>query len=154
EDAVIAQAALSGNGLAECLDYYNDFHRALLPDAPWLFVVSFEELIANVKSVTETFNLHFGTGFTAPARSPAARFAAQENPDVRRKKRSGEIRLQKPVNPKSGLRQQLRRQLAETPALQRKLVRARELYTVFAPVTPGVPVQPLDLTTRNLPALA
>jgi hypothetical protein len=154
EDAAVSHAILSNSTLGECLDYYNDFHGVLLPNAPWLFVVTFEELMTRVATVTESFNLHFGTNVTPPARSPASSFSAAPPSPARPGGSTAVLKVSRPAPNKPGVRQELRRRLRESRVLERKLARARRLYQVFVPDARGLPAVRFDLTTRHLPALA
>jgi hypothetical protein len=150
EDAVVSGAIISNTSLSECLDYYNDFHRLLRPNAPWLFVVTTEELVTQLARVIESFNLHYRTNYLAPdVVFPAAEAGAPPPAAV-----VGELRVSRPASGKRSLRRELRERLRETPSLRRKLERARQLYSAFVPRGSGIHVPSLDLTTRHLPTLA
>jgi hypothetical protein len=154
EDAVISHAILSNTTLGECLDFYNDFHRVLVPNAPWLFVVPFEELMTRVATVTEAFNLHFGTSLIPPARSPASNIPESTGAQVAEISTSVDLKVARPLPNKPGIRQELRQRLRESKVLQRKLERARVLYQAFVPASQAVPKFSFDVTTRQLPAMA
>lgn len=155
EDAIVSGAIISNTSLSECLDYYNDFHRLLLPNAPWLFMVTIEELVTQFPTVIEAFNLHFQTNYIAPdgnfaaALSPSGPAPSPASPPA-----AGELRVSRPLVSKPSLRRELRERLREIPALRRKLERARQLYSAFVPGGRRIIVPSLDLTTRHLPSLA
>jgi hypothetical protein len=119
-----------------------------------LFIVTFEELVSQFDAAMDCFNIHFHTNYAAPAESPAARFSTAEAPAMKKAATPGELRVSRPTPSRSSARKELRQRLHDTPSLQRKLARARKLYSVFVPGTRRVPVLPLNLTTRHLPSLA
>jgi hypothetical protein len=152
-DAVISWAILSNRSLAECLDYYNDFHRVLSLHATWLFVAPFEEVMTQFATVIDAFNLHYRTNYAAPAQNPAAVLAASAQPQ-RSNGSASELRVSRPAPTPSSLKHELRQRLHETPRLCRKLDRARELYSAFVPGGRRALVPKLNLSTRHLPSLA
>ncbi len=153
EDAVVSWSVLSGQPVADCLDYYLDFHRKLLPNAPWFLVVTPGELMTQFDQVMEIFNLHFQTSYAAPDVCANNSLLWEDMALVRPGSAPGELRLARA--PKiSGARKDARQFLHSTPALRRKLDAARELYVAFVPGNRRAPVPPLNVTTRHLPTLA
>src|SRR5579863_3466138 len=51
EDAALSWAIFWQECIGECLDYYVDFHRTLLPYVPDLFIVQFDEAITRFDAV-------------------------------------------------------------------------------------------------------
>ena len=154
EDAVVSGAIISNTSLSECLDYYNDFHRLLRPNAPWLFVVTTEELVTQFARVIESFNLHYRTNYIAPDENFTTPISMSPQALPSPAAIAVELRVSRPASGKPSLRRELRERLRETPALRRKLERARRLYSAFVPRGSGIHVPSLDLTTRHLPTLA
>ena len=153
-DAVVSHAILSNGDLGDCLDYYNDFHRILSPNASWLFVVTFEEIMTQFATVIDGFNLHYRTDYGAPTQNPAA-FLAAAGPTPTPPDGSGhELRVVRPAASHSSLKQELRQRLHENPVLRRKLEHARQLYSAFVPSGRRTPIPKLSLSTRHLPSLA
>jgi hypothetical protein len=152
-DAAISAAILSGRRLGESLDYYNDFHRVMAPQASWMFVVPFEDIMTQCATVIESFNLHYRTEYAAPAQNPAARLAtkpSEPQPDgaVR------ELRVARPSLISSNLKYQLRQQLHESPALRRKLEHARKYYSAFLLGERRTKLPNFNVSTRHLPSMA
>jgi hypothetical protein len=154
EEAVVSLAILSNGAPGDCLDYYLDFHGKLKPNAPWLFVVTPAELMAQFETVVEIFNLHFQTNYAAPDPRVVERFAARQPARIRPDSAPAELRVARPVAKGGGARQELRRRLQESPRLRRRLEAARQLYVEFVPGNRKVPLPPLNLTTRHLPTMA
>ncbi|HWY77937.1 MAG TPA: hypothetical protein VN281_20145 [Verrucomicrobiae bacterium] len=153
-DAAVSHAILSNRDLADCLDYYNDFHRILSPHASWLFVVTFEEIMTQFATVIDGFNLHYRTAYLAPAQNPAAFLAASTPGATAPEASSHELRVVRPAASHSSLKQELRQRLHENPVLRRKLEHARQLYSAFVPGGRRTPIPKLSLSTRHLPSLA
>lgn len=153
-DAVISSAILSNSSLAESLDYYNDFHRVMAPQASWLFVVPFEDIMTQCATVIESFNLHFRTNYSAPVQNPAARLTsaiqATSQPDgaVR------ELRVARPSLISSDLKHELRKRLHESATLRRKLEHARKYYSAFLLGERRTKLPAFNVSTRHLPSLA
>jgi hypothetical protein len=152
-DAVISAAILSSCSLGESLDYYNDFHRVMAPQASWMFVVPFEDIMTQCATVVESFNLHYRTEYAAPAQNPAARLATrptapQPEGDVR------ELRVARPSAISSDLKHQLRTRLHESPALRRKLEHARRYYSAFLLGERRTKLPNFNVSTRHLPSMA
>ena len=152
-DAVISWTILSNRNLGECLDYYNDFHRALAPQAPWLFVVPFDEAMSRFATVIEGFNVHYHTNYSTPAQNPAAFLATEGESQPRPEPAVRELRIIRPVAAHSDLKQELRLRLHESPRLRRKLERARQFHLAFVPGG-RTRVPQLNVSTRHLPSLA
>jgi PAS domain S-box-containing protein len=145
EDAVISWAILWGGYLEESLDYYIDFHRALLPEVPRLFVATFDLITRDFGAVVEAFNQHFGTRYAAPtpgAESTKEVFSRLETTALLS---GNELTVCRPSAKRAQLKPELRRRLRENPELIRKLELANELYAAFT-VTPLGRAFPQHLT--------
>ncbi len=153
-DAVISAAILSNRSLGECLDYYNDFHRVMAPQASWLYVVPFEEIMTQFATVIEAFNIHYRTNYAAPAQNPAARLSAAGPSPSQPEVAVRELRVARPSAACSSLKQELRQRLHESPAHRRKLEQARKYYSAFAGGERRAKIAPFDISTRHLPSLA
>lgn len=153
-DAVISSAILSNCSLRESLDYYNDFHRVMAPQASWLFVVPFEDVMTQCATVIESFNLHYRTDYAAPAQNPAARLAAAVPSAPEPEVAVRELRVARPSLISSDRKHELRRLLHESPALRRKLEHARRYYSAFLLGERRTKVPTFNVSTRHLPSMA
>jgi hypothetical protein len=153
-DAVISAAILSNRSLGESLDYYNDFHRVMAPQASWMFVVPFEDIMTQCATVIEGFNVHYLTNYLAPAQNPAARLAAAVQAASEPEVAARELRVARPSLIASDLKHELRKQLHESPALRRKLERARKHYSAFLVGERRTKLPTFNVSTRHLPSLA
>src|SRR3954463_12597754 len=84
EDSVVSWTIFwrGQHELADSLDYYIDFHRALLPYREKIFVAVFERIIHEFESVMRQFNSRFGTDYAEPEpsqRTADARMAIIED---------------------------------------------------------------------------
>jgi hypothetical protein len=153
-DAVISAAILSNRGVGESLDYYNDFHRVLAPQASWLFVVPFEDIMTQCATVIESFNLHYRTNYAAPAQNPGARLSAAVQLTPQPEVAVRELRVARPSPIFSDRKHELRRRLHESLALRRKLERARKYYSAFLAGERRTKVPTFNVSTRHLPSMA
>ncbi len=131
EDAVISWTILWGGHLEESLNYYLDFHRALLPHVSRLLVATFEMVTADFGAVTERFNQRFGTHYAAFRHAPAAVTECFSRIDKTSPLSGSELGVCRPSEKRAKMKPKLRQQLRETPALIRKLEMANERYAAF-----------------------
>jgi hypothetical protein len=153
-DAVISSAILSNYSLGESLDYYNDFHRAIAPQAAWLFVAPFEDIMTQCATVIESFNVHYCTNFLAPAQNPAAWLSGAGEPASQPEGAVRELRVARPSRIHSDLKHELRKRLHESPRLRRKLEHARKYYSTFLLGERRTKLPTFNVSTRHLPSLA
>ena len=154
DEAVVSWTILSRGAPGDCLDYYLDFHHKLRANAPWLFIVTPGELMSQFDTVMEIFNLHFQTNYAAPEPGAVEKFKTREGARIQPDSAHAELRIERLVPKGSGVRQELRRRMEESPRLRSKLEMARHLYKEFVPANRKVPMPPLNLTTRHLPTMA
>jgi len=154
-DAAISAAILANCSLGESLDYYNDFHRVMAPQASWMFVAPFEDIMAQCATVIESFNLHYRTNYAAPAQNPAARlYAAGPSSAPQPEGAVRELRVARPSPICSGLKNEMRQRLHESPALRRKLEQARKYYSTFLLGERRTKLPNFNVSTRHLPSMA
>jgi hypothetical protein len=153
-DAVISAAILCNRNLGECLDYYNDFHRVMAPQASWLYVVPFDEIMTQCATVIEGFNVHYRTNYAAPAQNLAGRLSATEPSPSQPEGAIRELKLARPSTVCPSLKQELRQRLHESAANRRKLEQARQYYSAFAGGERRTKSTPFNVSTQHLPSLA
>jgi hypothetical protein len=153
-DAVISAAMLTGSRLGDCLDYYNDFHRVMAPQASWLYVVAFDDIMTQFATVIEAFNVHYRSNYAAPAQNPASQLASGKEIPTQPENAVRELRVARTSSNLSGLKQELRQRLHESPKLRRKLEQARKYYAAFAGPEARTKAAQLNVSTRHLPSLA
>lgn len=152
-EAVISAAILSGSSLGECLDYYNDFHRVMAPQATWLYVVPFDEIMTQFATVIEAFNVHYRTSYAAPAQNPVARIGGAGSLKPQPEVVARELRVARPSSISSSVKQELRQRLHDSARLRRKLELARKYYAAFAGAERRNKATSFDVSTRHLPSL-
>ncbi|HXD00448.1 MAG TPA: hypothetical protein VN048_13985 [Verrucomicrobiae bacterium] len=153
-DAAISSAILSNSSLGESLDYYNDFHRVMAPQASWMFVAPFEDIMTQCATVIESFNLHYRTNYAAPAQNPAARLATAKPSAPQPEGAVRELRVARPSPISSSLKNEMRQHLHESPALRRKLEQARKYYSAFLQGERRTKLPNFNVSTRHLPSMA
>jgi hypothetical protein len=121
--------------LEDALDYYVDFHRALLPYRLQLFIASFEEVTNRFDLVVQNCNARFGTSFAALAPSDCTSdrcFSLVEDwfrgPDGS----VDELVVARPSDHRAGLKAKLVEDLRNSPKLARKLAAAEQMYSNFS----------------------
>ena len=85
EDATLSWAIFWRDHVGDCLDYYVDFHRPLLPYLSSLFIAPFEEVTSRFDAVVSRFNRTFATRFEAiahNAETQAHRFAEMDRDQI------------------------------------------------------------------------
>jgi hypothetical protein len=136
EDSVISWTIFwrGQHELADSLDYYIDFHRALLPYREKIFVAVFEQIIHEFDSVMREFNGRFGTDYAEPEPSQRAADARMAIIEDRFRGADGVINehmVSRPSEKRAKLKGSLLAQLHESKVLRRKLGVADELYREF-----------------------
>lgn len=154
EDAVVSWALFWRSCIAECLDYYVDFHRPLLRHLPELFVAHFDQAITGFDSLVESFNAKFGTNLHPPRHNSQTLtecFAEMDQDMISWRGFLDEMRVPRPSTERAALRRQVRQELRQSPALSRRLQAAHDLYLAFAPPDSKPAPKPLAAGTQQLP---
>ncbi len=136
EDSVISWTIFwrGQHELADSLDYYIDFHRALLPYREKIFVAVFERIIHEFESVMRQFNSRFGTDYAEPEPSQRTADARMAIIEDRFRGADGVINehmVSRPSEKRAKLKGSLLAQLHGSKALTKKLGVADELYREF-----------------------
>lgn len=132
EDAVVSWAIFWEESLGPCLDYYIDFHRALLPNAERAFKARFEDVTRDFGGLIHKFNQRFGTDFRPPDHDSEAIFSlikAETNwhdPELDRR------RICCPSADRVRMKAQLMKELTASSKMTRGLDKARKLYYAIA----------------------
>ena len=117
--------------LENCLDYYVDFHRALRPHLGGFFVARFEQVTTDFSAITAKFNQRFGVNFQALTHDEELVSRCFALIDRRQTDNQGvvnELKTCRPSPHRAVAKEYLQQILRQTPALQRKLQRANEMY--------------------------
>lgn len=157
EDAVLSWAIFWQVRVDICLDYYLDFHRALLPHVPDLFLARFEEVTTRFDEVIQRFNRHFGTNYTPmmhDAETLARCHAEMDRELIEWRGFVDEMRIPRPSPQRAAVKRDVAQRLRESPALARKLETANELYRAFAPAISRPQPDPLRVATVRLPTFS
>jgi hypothetical protein len=155
-DAVISWTIYGNRRLGECLDYYTDFHRALRPHLPKLFIATFEQVTCRFDQVIEQFNRRFGVRYAALANDPAtiARCFAEMDGSADGAGPPVDERLVcRPSAHRDQLKPALLQQLQSDPRLRRKLDRANDLYLEFRSGARSSVGARASVSTRQLPTM-
>lgn len=131
DDAVISWAIVWGGYLEESLDYYIDFHRALLPYVSRLFVATFDMVTEDLGAVIGAFNVRFGTQYSPPPPGVEGTSEVFARIEQNSPLSGDEMTICRPSEKRVDLKQQLRQQLRENPVLIQKLEAATALYAAF-----------------------
>jgi hypothetical protein len=120
--------------LEDSLQYYIDFHKAMLPYRQQLFVSSFESTINDFPQVLRAFNSRFGTNYAAPAldQKTADECLTKVEDWLRASDGSvNELIVSRPSPKRAGLKAGLLGTLQESRSLSRKLKIAEALFEEF-----------------------
>lgn len=153
EDAAVSWAVFWNLSVGSCLDYYIDFHRALLPHAKKAFLACFEDVTGDFGSVVGQFNQRFGTQYNPPDRDAGSIFsliAAEtdwRDPELNRR------RLCFPSAERDRMKAALTKDLTASGKNTKRLNKARALYLTIARTQAGHAKTRLNPGTRQLPAL-
>ena len=157
ESAALSWAAFWNARIAGCLDYYVDYHRALLSIAPELFIVRFDDAIQHFDKVMHRFNAHFGTAYAPMVHNEqtlANCFAEMDRMQVEWRGFVDEMRVCHPSAKRTTVIEQLRSQLHKSPRLERKLRAANEIYRAILRQVPHPVLQEDKVSTQELPSLS
>jgi hypothetical protein len=133
-DAAVSWAIFTGHALEDCLDYYVDFHAALLDRRRELEVVEFAELTADPNVVIRRLNQRWALGLQTfePTAENLALTKERVDDNVRQPDGSvSELQACLPSPARAPLKRKLLEELAASPALQTRLARATELHHAF-----------------------
>jgi hypothetical protein len=143
-DAVVSWAIFWEVNMGDCLDYYVDFHRALLSWSQELFVVSFEAATGQFGEVIHQFNRRFGTNYATVNHDDATRlkaFSMIEEESYRNPAGTvNERRVSRPSDERAKMKPAMLERLRTSALLREKLEAAEELHNIFAPARTGAPV--------------
>ena len=120
--------------LQHSLDYYIDFHTAMLPYREKLFISPFESTIHDFQSVLQAFNLRFGTDYSAPVPSQktAADCLARVEDWLRAPDGSiNEFMVSRPSPQRVAIKAGMLEALHKSPLLRRRLQKAEALFEEF-----------------------
>lgn len=145
------------DGVESCLDYYLDFHRALLPYQPELFLARFEDVTTRFDEVIKRFNRHFGTNYIPvvhDAETLARCYAEMDRDQIEWRGFVDEMRIPRPSPERAVIKREVALRLRESPALARKMEIANDLYRAFVPVPSRAQPEPLRAATGRLPTFS
>jgi len=120
--------------VGEALDYYIDFHRAMLGYREDLFLARFEEAVSDFAGVVKRLNARFGTRFSALPEQPGSlsRCISYIEDHARGEDgRVNEFTVSRPSNQRVGLKPKLLEELKGSDRLVRKMEVADQLYRQF-----------------------
>jgi hypothetical protein len=137
-EAVVSWAIYHHRSVEDCLDYYIDFHRTLLPYCKDVYVVTFDDLTADPAAVLERFARTQNLA-AKPHASPslvASTLAAMDAMphSLGDEGEPNELRVSRPSAFRSARKDRLREALDHCASLTPKLWRAEKLYETFAEV--------------------
>ena len=121
--------------LGDSLDYYLDFHRAMLSHRENLFVSPFEQTINNFEGVLSAFNTRFGTNYAAPVPGKKTSEECLKTIEDWLRAPDGSINefvVSRPSPKRVKIKAQLSEMLRKSPSLSRKLEMAQNLYAEFS----------------------
>lgn len=124
--------------LEHWLDYYVDFHSALLPYQGQLFVAGFEEATSNFEVMVGRFNKKFGTEIVACAVDGFSRERCFDYVEDWFREPDGtldEFKVPRPSMQRNRLKGKLLEDLRHSSRLGEKLKKAQEIYNKFCPKT-------------------
>jgi hypothetical protein len=134
EDAVISWAIFWRMPLKPCLDYYLDFHRALLPYSAQLFVARFELVTVDFPRVIAQFNERFGTQYALPPQgvdSVSACFSMIEDDFKNPAGEVDELIVCRPSPRRREIKAGMLKELRESRVLSKKIAEAEKLHAAF-----------------------
>lgn len=125
--------------LEDSLDYYLDFHNALLPYRGELFVAPFDATTKDFARILHQFNQRFGTKYTPlpPGENSVRRCVSFVEDWLRAPDGSiNEFKVSRPSPKREALKPKLVKALNESLRLANKLQAANELYGLFCACLP------------------
>jgi hypothetical protein len=117
--------------LEDALDYYIDFHRALLPFCSHLFVASFEEITGDFNDVLRRFNQRFGTFYLGlPKDEATANRCISYMEDWFRSPDGSvnELKVPRPSTKRAELKIGLTEDLQKSGKTSKALIKAEQIY--------------------------
>ncbi len=121
--------------LEDALDYYLDFHHALLPFRAGLFVATFDQVTQDFPQVIQRFNRCFTTDYASLRSDDAAVHRCFCFAEERARSGDGSINeftVSRPSAHRSGMKSNLIESIQASATLVRKLEAANRLYAVFS----------------------
>jgi hypothetical protein len=120
--------------LQDSLQYYIDFHRAMLPYREKLFISPFDLTISHFQKVLQAFNLRFGTNYTSPTLSQKTSDDCLARVEDWLRAPDGSINeliVSRPSPKRAAIKASMLETLRESPSLSRKLKMADTLFEEF-----------------------
>lgn len=145
-DAAMSWAIYQNLSLEASIVYWNDYYEILLPVRSELFLVRFTEVTTDFGRVIKAFNARWNTSYVPFDHTPentAQCFQILEN---KHRGPSGEIlemRVTRPSQERSMVKEARLAQLTQSKFLQDELARAQELYDTFT--------KPISSPSRSVP---
>ncbi len=131
-DAVTSWAIYSELPIVDLLDYYIDFHNALLGVLPRMFVAVFEDFSSDIQPLLTAFFVR--SGFEATSFKPSTEeiFQQIEKDNISARGGVSELTVHRPSKARDALKRELLHEL-ETERAQSRLREAEALYGQFIP---------------------
>jgi hypothetical protein len=120
--------------LQDSLQYYIDFHTAMLPYREKLYISPFESTIHDFPSVLQAFNLRFGTNYATPVPSQKTADDCLTRIEDWLRAPDGSINefmVSRPSSKRAALKADLLESLRKSHSLRRKLKVADALFEAF-----------------------
>lgn len=115
------------DSLGACLDYYIDFHHALLPHAERAFKARFEDVTRDFGGLVHKFNQRFGTHYHAPEQDSEAVFSLIRAETDWKDSELDRRRVCCPSPERARMKALLMKDLARSGKIARSLEKARKL---------------------------
>jgi len=120
--------------LRDSLQYYIDFHTAMLPYRERLFISSFESTIHRFPRVLQAFNLRFGKNYAVPVPSQKTTDDCLARIEHMVRAPDGSINefiVSRPSSERAAIKADLLESLRQSPSLCQKLKTADALFEEF-----------------------
>lgn len=153
EDAAVSWAVFWNLSVGSCLDYYIDFHRALLPHAKKAFLARFEEVTGDFGSLVERFNQRFGTHYSPSDRDAGNIFSLIAAETDWRDPELNHRRHCFPSSERDRMKAIVVKDLTGSGKNIKRLNKARALYLAIAGTSASRAKTRLNPGTRQLPAM-
>ena len=134
-DASVSWAIYKGKPLHLALQYYEDYYSVLLPYRDRLFIVRFEDVVADFGQVLRAFNARWGTSYNLFVNSPDNIAACMTQIEDESRQPDGSIpesRVARPSQGRSASKQALIAEAGNSPRVREALRRAQGVYDVFS----------------------
>lgn len=135
-DAAISWSIHRRAPVGQSLQYYSDYYSVLAPYRERLFIVSFEDVVADFGKVINGFNARWGTAyrpFENSEQNVANCMAQIEAEYTGRDGKVNERTVARPSATRAAKKEALLSQINSSSALRAELCRAQELYHFFPP---------------------